>query len=692
MPKEDTGLLGEIVGQLKKLNASSQVDMLREAEALKRAEKLQVTTETATDLSGVMVDDTKDFQRRFISAQASQIMNEERRLKPAREKSTKATEKSRDAIIADAQVQLQMRTLSEINVDYLRDISDHLFVIGSNTTKLTDVKTTPIDIDLSQLDFDWGEDLGKIREYSKYSRMDLDWIQEDLREIKDAALSKGSLYVHDLSVQESIGQILSFDEKRANELDRQRNTDLRSAEERRREMIKNANRGAGGIGAGTGDGGDGSFFGDMGQKLWQNITNNPIATAITGGGLLFWKRIAGWMGYGKYAKPGDSLWTRIFFRMQLWGEWLKLKFTGRALAANPNAAKALVSGNRFIMLGAIATLAAWTFWDNILSAFNLSDEAIDTKMTIDSQPTDTINMSASADHDNVADSSGPKLETLVNLGFAAQWLSKAKWTQRIAQYQAEMMHLRFSAALPGSWQERMFKHMQKGRLGSGLKFTRIVAAGTGRAFMLAFGWPGMLAYAAYSIADWKLSQIAEVENSAKLWLYDDKDLPLDVLASDSYRSEFAKPLQMGTNLELDKRLMDEKKKRILDLMRGKSQENLKKIFNILSNLGWNDADLVEFMKMLKDEKSGDLASLDTKSLLKFKSTTTLGQRISGLQGSVLSRLDDGTMMADSGAQMLASNTNIGSQDFNQIITNNLYVSRNKVKDNLTQVSTPYAMA
>ena len=72
MAKKDQNvmLLQEVVGQLRKLNASSVRDRLREAEEAKRAEQIALQGDVQEEQQSAIVDSTEDFRRRFIAGQA----------------------------------------------------------------------------------------------------------------------------------------------------------------------------------------------------------------------------------------------------------------------------------------------------------------------------------------------------------------------------------------------------------------------------------------------------------------------------------------------------------------------------------------------------------------------------------------------------------------------------------------------
>ena len=68
-------LLQEVVGQLRKLNASSVRDRLREAEEAKRAEKIAMQGDVQEETQSSIVDSTEDFRRRFIAGQAKTFVD-----------------------------------------------------------------------------------------------------------------------------------------------------------------------------------------------------------------------------------------------------------------------------------------------------------------------------------------------------------------------------------------------------------------------------------------------------------------------------------------------------------------------------------------------------------------------------------------------------------------------------------------
>ena len=73
--EQNVMLLQEVVGQLRKLNATSVRDRLREAEEAKRAEKIALQGETQEETQSSIVDSTEDFRRRFIAGQAKTLVD-----------------------------------------------------------------------------------------------------------------------------------------------------------------------------------------------------------------------------------------------------------------------------------------------------------------------------------------------------------------------------------------------------------------------------------------------------------------------------------------------------------------------------------------------------------------------------------------------------------------------------------------
>ena len=69
-------LLQEVVGQLRKLNASSVRDRLRESEEAKRAEAIVLQGEDQVEDQALIVSSQEDFRRRFVAGQAKTVTDQ----------------------------------------------------------------------------------------------------------------------------------------------------------------------------------------------------------------------------------------------------------------------------------------------------------------------------------------------------------------------------------------------------------------------------------------------------------------------------------------------------------------------------------------------------------------------------------------------------------------------------------------
>ena len=297
-------LLQEVVGQLRQLNRSSVRDQLREAEATKRAESLMVHEEVQEEQQSMIIDGAEDFQRRFLAGQAKTFTD-------------RKTQRPGSKLFAQENLQ---RT-ADLDLGYSLDITNHLFALGEIATK------------------QWRE-LEAIFINTQAMRHALESI------VDEGIKKKGSLYVHDLSVQESIGEVLKFDESRANELDRQRNNDLRSQIENRRE---GGGGGMGMLGAGAAGGGglgmemiDAAEGGGFIGNAWKNLKKSPWLALALASPLLLFSKVRGMFG-----RAGAAIFAG-FARF-------RGVFTNRRLLSNPmNWRKILVSGVVY------SALAAWS--------------------------------------------------------------------------------------------------------------------------------------------------------------------------------------------------------------------------------------------------------------------------------------------------------------------------------------------
>ncbi len=75
MAKTQEALLGEVVSLLRKQNALSTRDRLRESEEAKRQEKIAAQGEVAGEQQSNIIDGAQDFQRRFLAGQAKTIVD-----------------------------------------------------------------------------------------------------------------------------------------------------------------------------------------------------------------------------------------------------------------------------------------------------------------------------------------------------------------------------------------------------------------------------------------------------------------------------------------------------------------------------------------------------------------------------------------------------------------------------------------
>jgi|TARA_B110000438_G_scaffold303794_1_gene367464 hypothetical protein len=67
--------LGMIVAELRKLNAVSKKDLIREKEIADRAERVAASAEVAEEQQSTIIDGAQDFQRRFLAGQAKTLVD-----------------------------------------------------------------------------------------------------------------------------------------------------------------------------------------------------------------------------------------------------------------------------------------------------------------------------------------------------------------------------------------------------------------------------------------------------------------------------------------------------------------------------------------------------------------------------------------------------------------------------------------
>ena len=78
MAKDQTAILQQVVAELRQLNKSSKIDLIREQEALDRQERMAVAAEETGNTAGEVLSDGQDFQRRFIAGQAKTLIDKGR--------------------------------------------------------------------------------------------------------------------------------------------------------------------------------------------------------------------------------------------------------------------------------------------------------------------------------------------------------------------------------------------------------------------------------------------------------------------------------------------------------------------------------------------------------------------------------------------------------------------------------------
>ena len=663
MAKDDTGLLGEIVGQLKQLNASSKRDMLREAEAAARAEKLQKVSETQADFSGIAVDDQKDFQRRFLAGQASAIVNENQRLEPARKRALETSKGTRAAVEKDAIIQSNMYNLSQANVSYLQDISDHLYTIGVLLTdKLTEISK-------------WGS----------LNRLTLGHIQNKTTSMVNALhmltaeIGPKSISVHDASTQESIGEVLSSDKKRNDELDKQRNFDKRELSEAKREAINWARAATAGIKEGRrGQGWDDEL--DEEGSIWTTAKDKGT-TALSTIMLLKANAIWRWMGFGKgnigfKAAMGNkfkALGSKIFPKG-------KFKLSGKqvGMSKNPRMWPIL-----------LATIVASSF----LSA---SSDAL-------AEPEGEGPAGSETDSDAIAaattGSDGVTPMGVLNTALWASILTPAKIKARIANAVNTRTMKLFENAKPNTLRARMWAT----RTIPGSPFAKFAARGALR-FM---GPWGLAAWAVWTIVDWQMGENEKALRLHELELLDIQDIQSeeameDFIANDArwknYINQEGEGLGGGRGGQLAGMSIRDARRReaVKSLLKNRTEQEipyLKKL--LIEEGGWTEQTLNSILSELNiSKRQADWAASHKvnypEGFWKAKAPAKEKWRLENIPGwaeTVRAREIEEAAFGGKllGQDRLAMNDNsitVGSADTNTSSVVNLFVARHHVKDNV----------
>ena len=447
--KDDIGLLSEIVGQLRKLNAASVRDRLREAEEAKRAEGLIVAEEATQETQGQVLDGATDFQRRFLAGQLRTEFNSKIKDTPAKLWAQKKSHVFLESIardlmdvnkerVLDGEAPLEGGALGAIT-DYLKKINDD----GRNARRhLLESKKMLNSMDISLM-------------------------------LLSNEIGPNSIAVHDASTQKSIGEVLASDEKRANELDQQRNSDMRSREEARREAIKNggAAGGIGGLGAGSVTGEDGEEGGGFFKSLMQ-------------GGLLQ-KLPAGLLGLFGIRKAFKSKW----FKRQVKARW---RLAGMKMFPN---AKKKVRGNPRL-------------WPLLLAGYvisSFSSAAEETMSDIDAE-----DPGAESD-DGLSLEGGGDLLTVNNAlnTYFAYSITKDVLRSRIIKSTASKLAQAFAAAPKNSIMGRMKLASGSSKTGWLSKIKGASKTGILRGGLRFLGPWGLAAWGVWTIVDWKMKQNAQ---------------------------------------------------------------------------------------------------------------------------------------------------------------------------------------
>ena len=586
MPKAEpnSGLLQEIVGQLRQLNKSSATDMLREAEALKRQEKLQATTQEQTDLSGIVVDDNKDFQRRFISAQASQIMNEERRLKPARKKSLEIAGGSRQALARDEVRQTNMYHLSQIAVSYARTSNDIIEDYAQ----------------VAENEFGYMvESLSNIEKWTSLTRLTLGHMSNDTKLMRNALhmltaeIGPHSIEVHDASTQESISEVLTSDKKRNDELDRQRNTDLRAEEEARRERMRLLAKGAGGMGMGMGGSdGEGGEDGEGGGNFWNSIK-------ALGGGYLLGKlgAMKKWFGMKKASLMRIMKGSFGVIGAKLFPNSKMAKFVG------PIKPSTLANPRKWPYL--LAALVAGTFLAS--GSDLLGDDEDGEELGNDVLP---------GDIDGLAEGGAfsKNVDLLFTAAMAGGFLSRFTLVRNVSTSVGNKVRTSFANAKPNSMRSRLYANAAFKR---GLSLT-------GRSLLRFMGPWGFGLWIAWELGNIVMNQISDQEKEADeaIKIINSEQISAaDSLLSDPAMATFfdkpGGPMQLNSGAKVIAA-----REKIRELMKGKSAEVQKRLKADLMVLGWGGFEI----DTLINQANGTWDNTD------FAKNLLVGQRPDGRTG------------------------------------------------------------
>tara|TARA_B110000211_G_scaffold42792_1_gene44600 strand:- start:715 stop:2832 length:2118 start_codon:yes stop_codon:yes gene_type:complete len=542
--KQGNSLLGSIVSELKQLNRASVKDKLRDAEALKRAESLAASQVIQAQESGAIVTDAQDFQRRFLAGQSRTEFN--------------AAIKDRPAKYFAQQTLIRH---SEIQTEYLKDISAMATQgVIENYHFLNEI---------SELISKRWTSSKPAKPASSSTGGTGGFSSEMLASVNLVKVNSDALVQTSSKIKNINHQILDF--LKADKLDRlqQFNTSQRSAEEARREAIKNAGRGSG-TGMPTGGSGtdeeEGGFFKSIMNSSW--IKNLP----------------AGLVGLFGIRKAFKSKW----FKRQIKARW---RLAGRKMFPK---AKGKVSGNPRLWPLLLAGF--------VISSFSSGAEAA--MSDVDTEQSDTADGSAGLNADGSVDSSIFTVDNAINAALIATMLPLKSMTTRITTGVKLGLTKFFKGAGKNTLKGKMWAKMAGS---TGWKLT-------GRGFLRAFGPWGLAAWAVTEIVIWRLNAIEQQQIL-------NNDLMADMNAVDSEAS--AGDFMANADMSMFK--FKEQRSMMLANPNTKQKNNVKMLLStVAKNKAAQEVYIQELMKQGWDEKTlrGMAASINNPSSTMTSSVNT----------------------------------------------------------------------
>ena len=534
--KQGNSLLGSIVSELKQLNRASVKDKLRDAEALKRAESLAASQVMQAQESGAIVTDAQDFQRRFLAGQSRTEFN--------------AAIKERPAKYFAQQTLIRH---SEIQTEYLKDISAMATQgVIENYHFLNEI---------SELISKRWTSSKPAKPASSSTGGTGGFSSEMLASVNLVKVNSDALVQTSSKIKNINHQILDF--LKADKLDRlqQFNTSQRSAEEARREAIKNGRRGSGtGMPTGSGTGEEGEEVGG----IFNWLKNNQKIAGGIGAVALFRK----WFGFGT---------KRGFIKTMK----LRFKLLGRKLF--PKSKPGLSKNPRMWPLLLVGIIAS--------SFANAGDAAVD---EFSAEQSDTADGSAGASPDG-SDASIFTFNNAVNAALIASMLPLKSMRTRVVAGMKLGLTKMFKGAGKNTLRGKMWKAMSKPT--NWLK--------VGKNFLRFFGPWGLAAFAVIEIVDWRLNAI---KNQQK----ENDDLMTEMNAVDSE----AGAADFMSNVDMSKFKFKEQGPMQFANPNTKSKNNVRMLLQtVAKNKAAQEVYIQELMKQGWDEKTlrGMAASINNPS-------------------------------------------------------------------------------